>query len=107
MRGAEARLWERLLDAYAALFAVEPEPYVRWNIVINTVRSSGADGLPMLARFAEIDPYFAPDVADFARILAEGHNDFEEVWLEKQHADELAQRVRPWEVTESHEEGSW
>ena len=91
----------KVLDTYAQLFASEPEPYVRWNILVGAVRASSAAALPLLHQFAAQDPYFAEDVADFDTILASGERDFEKVWLAKRAADERAGRTRPWEGEES------
>lgn len=87
-----------VLDTYQDLFARDPDPYVRWIILVNTLRAGGSDALPLLRSYAERDPYFQPDVADFEAILAAGYRDYEQIWLQKQLADERAQRVRPWEL---------
>ncbi|MBK7976676.1 MAG: hypothetical protein IPK07_26560 [Deltaproteobacteria bacterium] len=89
-----------VLDTYARLFENEPDPYVRWNILVGAVRAGASGALPLLHQFAVTDPYFAEDVADFEAILASGEVDFEKVWLAKRAADERAGRTRPWEGEE-------
>lgn len=71
------------LAAMSRAFDEEYDRCVRWAIVRFAVRAAGADALPLLERFARVDPAFAEDVADFRALFAAGYQDFEQIWLHK------------------------
>lgn len=74
---------DRVLAVYRAAFPVERDECVRWAIFRFAARVAGAGALPLLARFAAIDPRFKEDHADFMTLYASGAVDFARIWLGK------------------------
>lgn len=87
---------DRVLALYEQAFMAEGDPYVRHVLLTHAARLGGQEALPVLERMARRDPYFAPDVREYAEIFRTAV-DWDRVGLEKAARDALAQRIHPWE----------
>lgn len=74
---------EKALDAFRDAFPAEQSLCVRWAMFRFAVRAAGAAALPLLQRFAALDPRLAQDAREFEQLYASGVVDFERVWLGK------------------------
>lgn len=74
---------DKALEAYRAAFATEHELCVRWAIFRFAVRAAGADALPQLARWAQLEPRLKEDYLDFKKLYDAGETDFARVWMGK------------------------
>lgn len=74
---------DQVLAVYRAAFPAERDECVRWAIFRFAARVAGAGALPLLAKFATIDPRFKQDHEDFMTLYASGTVDFSRIWLGK------------------------
>jgi hypothetical protein len=74
---------DKALKAFEAAFPLEQELCVRWAIFRFAVRAAGAQALPLLERFAALEPQLAPDYTDFKELYAAGATDFARIWQSK------------------------
>ena len=71
------------LDLYRDAWATEHDECVRWALFRFAVRVAGKAAFPVIEQFAAQDARFAPDLADFRQLYADGTTDWARVWMNK------------------------
>lgn len=92
---------DKALEAYASAFQTENDFCVRWALFRFALRAAGAAALPLAQRFAQQEPRLQQDYLDFQQLYAQGAQDWERIWLEKE------KRLYPQHIAcmDSHAEG--